>query len=71
MEPTVKYYSIYYYDMGEYYPSDWHYQSLALAKEEAKETYDYWIINEVKIYFYDNGTVSVYEETVADWRKEK
>ena len=66
MKLVAKYYTIYKNDMGYFYPIDWHYQSLALAKKEVEdEGYD-WVINEVKIYFHDDGGVTIDEETVLD-----
>ena len=66
MKLVAKYYTIYKYDWGYYCPSDWHYQSLALARKDMEdEEYD-WIINEVKIYFHDDGGVTVDEETVLE-----
>lgn len=68
MKLVAKYYTIYTYDMGYFIPSDWHYQSLALAEKEIEEENEKedWIINEVKIWFHDNGGVTVEEETVLE-----
>ena len=62
---AAKYYTIYTYDMGYFTPSDYHYQSLALAEKEVEDEED-WIINEVKIWFHTNGGVTIDEETVLE-----
>ena len=66
MKLVAKYYTVYKNDMGYFCPSDWHYQSLALAEKEVEDSEDDWVINEVTIYFHDDGGVTVYEETVLE-----
>lgn len=63
---VAKYYTIYTYDMGYFSPSDYHYQSLALAEKEVEDEKEDWIINEVKIWFYYDGGVIIDEETVLE-----
>ena len=66
MKLVAKYYTIYKYDWGYYCRTDWQYQALALAEKDVEdEEYD-WIINEVKIYFHDDGHVTIDEETVLE-----